>query len=784
LALGFAAVLAALLAHYPVQPTWIAAPLAVYVVFLWRAPALWLLVVPALLPVLDFSVWTGWFYVREIDFLILATLAVGYWKSAPLPSEPRLSVGAKTLLVLLVCSYMVSASIGAGGISAIDANSFATYQSPFNSIRILMGFVWAILLLPLLLRSVGDDGANVRRYFYPGMVLGLAFAAAVTLWERLAFTGLTDFTSDYRAAGSFSDMHVGGAGLDAYLMLALPFVAVWGLISRKLSEVGAASLIFVLGTYATLVTFTRSTYLAYGIALAVVLAGYLRVPRAESSARRGAHPMLAALVMMLIAYLLMRVFSTGGYRTLVAATGMFAAALFTGAAVSRNLNLRKIAYVAIPLGGAMLALMLLSPRTSYLSYVAALTLLMGGVMTYWMDSDRQRGIEIAMASFALLALGSILIAWHWGGMKAAIDAIMPVAIAVCLVVYNWRAARPLWSMDRHDMTAIALVAVALVSIIPVVGNDRMQQRFTEVKRDLATRMSHWQDGLDMITPGWISGAFGMGLGSFPQRYFWGNSKSEIPGLHIFNKEGDNTFLRIGGPRYEIGHGESLRVFQMIELQPDKTYQLLMDRRSNSGNANMLVGVCEKWLIYAVACLEERGLTQTKVDNKDWSHYSKSFNSGKIGQTYWFGKRTVQLALSTERAGTYVDIDNLALIDEQGRNLIRNGGFSDGHERWYFTSDHHHLPWHAKNMFLHVLFEQGWFGLILFTLFFFNALLEFASRTWRGDLAAAAPFAALAGLFVVGMFDSVLDMPRLTLLLYLVGFLALIRNRAGRNLSPT
>ena len=64
---------------------------------------------PALLPVLDFSAWTGWFYVRETDFLILATLAVGYWRLAPLRSGFKLPAAAIALLTLLTCSYAISA---------------------------------------------------------------------------------------------------------------------------------------------------------------------------------------------------------------------------------------------------------------------------------------------------------------------------------------------------------------------------------------------------------------------------------------------------------------------------------------------------------------------------------------------------------------------------------------------------------------------------------------------------------------------------------------------------
>lgn len=770
LALGYVAALGALLAHYPPGAIWAAIALAAYAVLLWFKPAIWLFAVPALLPVLDFSAWTGWFYVRESDLLVLVTLAVGYWKIVPHHSGHPLPPAAVALLALLACSYAISAYLGLGGFPAIDVNSFASYQSPFNSVRVLLGFVWAILLLPLLTRSLGEDAVNLQRYFFPGMVLGLGLAAAVVVWERLAFTGLMDFAGDYRVTGSFSDMHTGGAALDGYLMLTLPFVAVWALNSRKPTGIGVASVMFVLGSYTTLVTFTRSTYLAYVVVMAVVLVGFVIVSSIKRSQGK-TRPIAAALVSLLFAYVLVRVFASGGYRTLAATMGMFAAAFFAGAVEFRNWPGRAIAVAAVLLCGTTIALMAWSARSIYVSYSIALLLLGAGLLVYWFDRDRKLGTAMTLTSFPLLGLGTVLIAWHWGGAAAVPDALLAVATAICLVWYNKFAARPVWSLSRENVAAAVLVALTLALTVPVTSNYYMRERFTEVNRDFATRTLHWRDGLAMIDQGWVAGAFGMGLGSFPQNYFWRNSKGEIPGVQVYRSEANNTFLRLGGPRYEIGYGEILRVFQTVELQPDRTYRLSFDLRSNANKVILRADICEKWLLYTVGCV--RDPLAAGVEKGEWKRFEKTVHSGELGKTQWFGKRPVHFSIAAEKSGTVVDVDNVALLDEAGRNLIRNGDFSGGHDWWYFSSDRHHLPWHAKNMLLHVLFEQGWLGVALVFLLYLYALREFARRTLRGDLLAAAPLAALAGILVVGLFDSVLDVPRLTLLFYLLMFLALL-----------
>lgn len=772
LAVGYVLALATLLVRYPPGGLWAAVVLGLYAVILWRRPEIWLLVVPALLPVLDFSPWTGWFYLRESDFLVLVTLFVGYWKIAPRPATRKLSPIAAVLLALLCVSYGVSAGIGVGAAPAIDANAFATYQSPFNSLRVLLGFVWAMLLLPLFQRSLSEDDLNLHRYFFPGIILGLGLSGLVALWERLAFTGLLDFASDYRITGSFPEMHVGGATLDGFLMLALPFAAVAVMVEKRVTHAAIAGLAFALGVYAVLVSFTRSTYVAFGLVMAVVLVGYLVVTASHNGS--GKAKWVAALpVFVLLAYVSQRVFGTGGYRTLFAVLGMCAAGYIAGAIKFDSRKRATVTVAALLLGSGMVVAMAVWARSVYLSYAIVLGLLLLGVLVYWRDRERPGGGTIILTSFPLTALGAVLVGWHWGGEAAAYDALLAAAIVACFVVYNRRAVSALWTMERRTITVTTLLVTTFAMVIPVIANYRMHERFTQIDQDVGTRTAHWRDGLSMIAPGWVANTFGMGLGSYPQSYFWGNPSSEVPGVQDYRTENGNAFLRIGGPRYQIGYGESLRVFQMVALRPERNYVLSLDLRSNAANTQLIVDVCEKWLIYPLACARWQGLSGITVDTREWQRFEKTIASGELGQLNWFGRRTIHFSLTVEKANAYVDVDNVALLDDAGRNLLKNGDFSDGNAWWYFTSDRHHLPWHAKNMLLHVLFEQGWVGVVLMGLLVLYAACEFIRRIAGRNPFAVSQLAALLGFLIAGIFDSLLDFPRLTLMFYLLLFLALI-----------
>ena len=52
------------------------------------------------------------------------------------------------------------------------------------------------------------------------------------------------------------------------------------------------------------------------------------------------------------------------------------------------------------------------------------------------------------------------------------------------------------------------------------------------------------------------------------------------------------------------------------------------------------------------------------------------------------RRPVELALLDPHLGTTIDIGHVRMFDPQGHDILANGDFSRGTERWYFTDDQH------------------------------------------------------------------------------------------------
>lgn len=260
------------LAHFPSFPVFLGLGIAVAAAAVWSRPAAVFLIIPASLPVLDLAPWSGRFYLDEFDFLLLATVSVAYWRTSPVSSRRRSPDGPLwAALGILGISFGLSTAIGLGGIPKIDGNTFISYYSSANALRITKGFVWAIILLGLYrrLRATADDPRFDLAW---GMVVGLGLTVAVILWERLTFTGLFNFNADYRATGPFSALHVGGAYIEGFLTAAVPFLVVLLLEKRGLGARAAGVGLLAATTYALMVTYSRNGYAAYGIALLVVFA--------------------------------------------------------------------------------------------------------------------------------------------------------------------------------------------------------------------------------------------------------------------------------------------------------------------------------------------------------------------------------------------------------------------------------------------------------------------------------------------------------------------------------
>ncbi|MES2103843.1 MAG: hypothetical protein V4634_07465 [Pseudomonadota bacterium] len=297
----------------------------------------------------------------------------------------------------------------------------------------------------------------------------------------------------------------------------------------------------------------------------------------------------------------------------------------------------------------------------------------------------------------------------------------------------------------------------------------MEYRFSIVQRDVAKRIAHWSRVLEIMGEDARSKMLGMGLGSLPYAYYR-SSGADILSAYNFATEQDNTYLVLSG-------GDPLYFEQLVDVHGGKIYRLELSLKSHSEDAELAVPVCRKWMLYSTAC--SWNIIRVGDTGGLWKKYAIDINTRRFKQSPWYAAPTVKLSLLNLNENTLIGIDNISLHSASGKELIRNGGFEQGMDHWFFAADNH-LPWHFKNLWLQVYFEQGWLGLLIFVGLLLCVGISLLKR-YRENIFPFPPVAAaLTAFLTVGVVDSLFDFPRMSLLFYLLVACALLRPQREPN----
>lgn len=347
-----------------------------------------------------------------------------------------------------------------------------------------------------------------------------------------------------------------------------------------------------------------------------------------------------------------------------------------------------------------------------------------------------------------------------------------LAVAVVLLVVSVGVLRP-W--PRHSMGRVGLVGVLLalvaVTAYPIVTGPFASARMAQVGKDFETRFQHASDVVAIRASDALTAVLGQGLGTFAAQNYWAKQLSAGQGgamaVHRFATEDGVSQLQLGG-------GPFLFLDQPFNPPPAQTLQVQLRARAVGAKAGISVFICHKWLLASGECsrvsfsLDDRG--------GEWQLLTGSIKTGAFGADTDVFRKPIRLSIYNG-GQVRVDVDSLSVRDSQGRELVRNGGFDSGSDFWSYTSDDH-LAWHVKNMVLAIWFDLGWLGLSGFGVLWGLAMWRSGRAAWQGDRFAQGMLAALGGLWVVALFDSVVDEPRFLLLLLLMNWMAMGVARKG------
>ncbi|MBK1724854.1 hypothetical protein [Thiocystis violacea] len=706
---------------------------AVYLgLLLWR-PALWLILLPLLLPVLDLRPWTGRIYLDEFDALVLVTLAAYLLRDRYVPSFGAMRPLSRVLLVLFVGLVWLSLFRTLYPWPEVDANSFASYYSPFNALRVSKGLFWALLLYPAWVVEERLDAARARRFLFLGMSLAALAVFAVVLWERGIYStllfwsniytpirALLDFSTSYRVTALFADMHTGGTAIDGWLLLTLPFVATAFLSARGLLGASLPGLALLGLLYTSFVTFSRGVYLGVFVAMAVAFLALAFQRRATIRARDIPLVALIALTMVGLAYIAFR--SGGSVALAYTLTAFLSGALM----------------VMIP-GPAMWSRW---RPAALATLAAALTLL-----CTWTILDRNYGF---------LPLPAV---WQ---------AMLCIPPATLIGVWIGRRLAGRLALQQSGMILAVFAGVLFLLTLSLFGY-RMDTRLATGSQDLQHRLEHWRTAVSIMDRDLVTRLLGQGVGRFPQTYYlMHQDPASIAGFRIEDAGARRSLRLFGGPNIRIG--------QRLSLEPKQPYWLSLSFKTDdqSKPIQLELRICHRHLVPAnewnptCATLNQR----LQPNGSDWTRIEQTFDSKELGSFKDAQEGWLTLEIANRSAGRWIDIDTISIQDASGHERVDNGDFARGFDRWFLYSDFDHLPWHIKNLWLHVYFELGLVGLVLFGLIALAALTRTARSAANMDPFALALLVALAGFYAVGVFGTIIDSPRVGVLFWLTTLLAL------------
>ncbi|PPD31496.1 MAG: hypothetical protein CTY19_13980 [Methylomonas sp.] len=680
----------------------------------------------ALLPVMDFGIWTGNIVFSEYDIFLSLTLACMFW----FKRDVNFNYKNNVLFWFFLVWFLLCCAIGFFNyLTTYPVDD--VYQSAWNAIHVGKGFIFSWFVWYVIRDSLITDYDKSLKLISAGVLSGLGLLALGILWERHIFASvvgfnsfygffsvLLDFASTYRVTGFFSTMHVGGTALDGYLVSVLPLAFFIVSRQRKTLYLVLATLVFVLGLYSIVVTFTRMTIASFAFSL--VVAGIMMLMNnaySKDKPNKSFHNFSLMIVFFLMIIVLVTAKNMAGYQALVSGVLVFLTSLIV-------LYINNASYIV-----SSLLVFIVFSLGGY------------GVFDSILDSKWHEDTDSSTAVFL-------------GGVFSFGCALFGVLTSLLL---------KLTGMSIRNLVLPFVLGLAFLILMVGMGSTRMTERMHGVSSDIETRQHHWVDVINSANSDQVSTQlFGHGMGSMPKLYYQAHfDKMQLP-TYRWNVLDGRSILEIGKGGYPF--------YQKLSLLPNTNYELQAVIKSEGGDGTLGLDICHKHILFSDRWQPDCATTSFKFKSTEWQSVKWTFNSGKLGQ---YGLMDWPTTLQLHNySNSVIAIDAIQLTDASGKEWIKNGDFENKLNYWFWISDFEHLPWHSKQLFIHLWLEQGWIGLLLFILLIALILVNQLALFRSGKTIPIALIPSVCAILGLGLTDTFVDDPHTSLMVFGILFAAL------------
>ena len=244
-------------------------------------------------------------------------------------------------------------------------------------------------------------------------------------------------------------------------------------------------------------------------------------------------------------------------------------------------------------------------------------------------------------------------------------------------------------------------------------------------------------------------AFGEGIGRFPEAHYWRSREPRRAASYALVREGNERFLR-------LGPGAALYIEQVVSHAPGDVWTLTVQLRSSQAQAALGISLCQKSTLTSAGCVH--GSATGAGAPGAWHQAQVQLDTAALQAAARPGGPLLKLAFATPAQGPALDVDRLSLKDSRGVELLANGDFSAGMDRWFFATDID-PPWHIHSLPVAIWFDQGALGALAWALLVAAAGAT-GLRLWHRHRAALpAALVAVAAFLVSGSLNTLIDEPR-------------------------
>lgn len=368
-------------------------------------------------------------------------------------------------------------------------------------------------------------------------------------------------------------------------------------------------------------------------------------------------------------------------------------------------------------------------------------------------------------AMALLTIASVQVLLSTQS-RGVIGAVLVTAVLLALLV-RWQPRLCRWRAQQRRQALLVVLVLVIQVAWGLFGGGDLTQRLNHSTKDLAYRVAHWQRGIELLqTPGerWL----GLGAGGWSDRYGSQPGAGEYPGRVGWQRDSEDGWqMLLGGPVSDPSIGPRFGVVQRITDRSVGAYRVGLSLNTDRP-LELLLSVCERYLIYDRRCQWRRVPVPAAPQGGPsvWQEWELRGNPLRADAAL-AGWRPRVFSLSVLTPGARADVQRITLRTPAGDEALSNGDFRYGPARWVAAAQGRFEPWHLDNLYLQLWVERGLPGTAALAV-----LVAFALRNARPLLTthpreAPALLAALMGVGLLGLLVSVSELPRLTMLLWLL-----------------